>query len=504
MEHAQAVVIGAGFGGLGASLGLAESGWRVRLFEALRYPGGCASTFTKGQDRFETGATLFAGLGSDGLFGRWLQQHHQKLQVTFPDPVVELRRAEGSLLVDASRDAFIARLCAIPGAPSHQIHRWFALQSKVADALWPVLADPDRLLPLDARGIRWHLSRLPRYGVVLPLVGRSLGDVMRSHGIHDFEPLRTWLNATCQITIQCSADQADAVMALATADYFFRDAGHVHGGIGHLAQRMLTVLDELGAEVSMADPVGALTWLPDERLWLVTSRRHEVKTPIVVANLLPSALAGLLDSPTASLDKLARRVAHSWGACMLYLAVDPQAVQRVDAHHLELIDDTTTPLDQGNHIFCSISAIDEVERCADDSRTITVSTHIPLPAGRLPERSFVEEVQANMWRTLRRRAPELAAGVRRKWQASPRTWQRFTRRPHGRVGGPPRHAGLGAYLTMVNKPIEPGLWLVGDSIFPGQSTLATWLGGRKLAGRLARDTKRSPRLLAATQDDTCS
>jgi phytoene dehydrogenase-like protein len=73
-----AIVIGAGFGGLGAALGLAERGARVCLLEALRYPGGCASTFTKvvrdaeghaQTCRFDAGATVVSGLAPHQLFG---------------------------------------------------------------------------------------------------------------------------------------------------------------------------------------------------------------------------------------------------------------------------------------------------------------------------------------------------------------------------------------------------------------------------------------------------
>ena len=39
-ERFDALVIGAGFGGLGAALTLASAGARVGLVEALTYPGG--------------------------------------------------------------------------------------------------------------------------------------------------------------------------------------------------------------------------------------------------------------------------------------------------------------------------------------------------------------------------------------------------------------------------------------------------------------------------------
>jgi hypothetical protein len=34
--------------------------------------------------------------------------------------------------------------------------------------------------------------------------------------------------------------------------------------------------------------------------------------------------------------------------------------------------------------------------------------------------------------------------------------------------------------------VRPGLWLVGDSIFPGQSTLAAAIGGVRTAESVAR------------------
>ncbi|MEY3212550.1 MAG: hypothetical protein RIT28_3031, partial [Pseudomonadota bacterium] len=91
-EHEfDAVVIGAGFGGLGAALRLAEGGARVALCEALAYPGGCASTFSRRGARYETGATLFSGLG-EGQFLRQLRDRYApELRLDFPDPVVELR-----------------------------------------------------------------------------------------------------------------------------------------------------------------------------------------------------------------------------------------------------------------------------------------------------------------------------------------------------------------------------------------------------------------------------
>jgi phytoene dehydrogenase-like protein len=63
---------------------------------------------------------------------------------------------------------------------------------------------------------------------------------------------------------------------------------------------------------------------------------------------------------------------------------------------------------------------------------------------------------------------------------TPVTFQRFTRRAWGWVGGFPRTT-----LTRAWGPrLAPGLWLVGDSVFPGQSVPAVALGGMRVARSL--------------------
>jgi len=86
-------------------------------------------------------------------------------------------------------------------------------------------------------------------------------------------------------------------------------------------------------------------------------------------------------------------------------------------------------------------------------------------------------------------APEWAGRIRHLLPGSPRTFQRFTRRTGGYVGGIPRRAGLHHYAQLT--PVQPAerLWLVGDSVFPGQSILAAALGGVRVAEAVERSLR---------------
>jgi len=54
-----AIVIGAGIGGIAASIRLARKGYSVKVFEASNYPGGKLSEFKMGDYRFDRGPSLF-------------------------------------------------------------------------------------------------------------------------------------------------------------------------------------------------------------------------------------------------------------------------------------------------------------------------------------------------------------------------------------------------------------------------------------------------------------
>lgn len=479
MERYDVAVIGAGFGGLATALSLAERGRKVVLSERLNYPGGCASTFTRGGARFESGATLFSGFGPGQLFETWIRRHALDVRCAMLDPVVELRTPDGSLEVPSDRDAWVDRMAGLDPARADGVRGFFALQGKVADALWALLSDPAMLPPLGPAALLRHAARVPAYLPILPWIGKPLEAALAHHGLADFTPMRVFADAVSQITVQASAAEAEAPFAMSTMDYFFRGTGHVEGGIGALAWALVRAIENLGGEVRMADAVKGMR--RDEWGWRLNARRGVIHADTVVANLLPqtaAALAGI--EPTGRLRRLAKQVESGWGAVMLYLVIDPSACPRSTPFHLELVQDSAAPFVEGNHLFVSVSGADE-ERAPDGRRTATVSTHVAMDRV-TPER--VARIQAHMRAGLASLAPSLSAGVEREMTASPRTFERFTGRHRGLVGGVPRRFGLQGYRDLWPSPVAPELYLVGDTVFPGQSTLATALGGERLATHL--------------------
>ncbi|MEM9379720.1 MAG: FAD-dependent oxidoreductase [Planctomycetota bacterium] len=486
MTSYDAIVVGAGFGGLGAALTLAERGARVALLERLSYPGGCACTFEHDGDWFEGGATLFSGFDEGQLFRRWIDAHGMDVSYERLDPPLEMRTPTSTVHARRDRDLLRAQFEAMDGAPVRGIRRFFRLQERVAAALWPTLDDVALLPPLTPSRVLKHALRLPRYAPLARLVGRPLWRVLERYGLTEFEPLVSWLDAQCQITVQCGVRDAEAPFALAALDYHHRGAVHVRGGIGELAWGMARAIERLGGTVRFGAPVRSAERDPRGR-WSVSAGGETLSAPHIVFNALPQDAARLAGLDDPSLARMARRVEGGWSAAMLFRTVRPPREAGASARHLELVADPNQPFLEGNHVFLSIGA--EGEGVANPAlRRVTVSTHISV--GRLrgasdeDQRRYVQATQDRMRATISALAPEWDSVVR-EFSGSARTFRRWTGRAEGLVGGIPRRAGLAQYAEVLGRRLPAGFHLVGDSVFPGQSTLAAAAGGARVASSVA-------------------
>ena len=480
------VVIGSGFGGLSTAFRLAEENKKVLLCESLKYPGGCASTFEKKGLAFEAGATLFSGFGEEQLFAKWKTKY--KLPVEFmPLSPTVLFRCDGiSISVFPNREKTIAQFCSLPNAPVESIHQFFAYQKKIADILWPVFDDPRRLPPFSIHGLWWHFMRSWRYFSLLPIMNTPLIKVLQKYNLHEFQPLLQYCNALCQITIQTNIYNAESPFALCTMDYIFRGTGHIQGGIGTLAKAMVTQIEQMGGTVQMPGRVKRLEKSAEG--WNVYIRKEKIKTRTIVANLLPAGLEKLLpELPLPIVEReLQNSVEKGWGAVMLYLIIKDNPSLPRHPHHIQCVGDPSAPFQNGNHIFCSLGGAGE--NIDPERRTATVSTHISIEEYTNHSNVAVQiaTIQEKMKQLIHEKIPELVPYILEYIPGSPRTFARFTSRKEGCVGGIPRQVGWHNYKGLWPRQVHPNLWLVGDSVFPGQSTLSTAVGGARTANEVLR------------------
>ena len=478
-------VIGAGIAGLTAAALLARDGADVVLLEQHDKPGGCAGYFDVpskwGNFQFPVGATVALGLEKGGLHREIFEllgvecaaTPIERLSVFLPDARIELwhdsqkwRRERAQIAGYGRGQELFWRLQEIVADAG-----WFALSRKPALPLQkPVdigrnlaLADP-RLLPMIA---------------ALPF---SVGEWMKWLRVDRDRAFSALVNLQLLITTQSLSHQAPLSNGMAGLDLWRHGGFHPRGGVGSIAQTLLAAFAKHGGQSRFSTRV--LKARREGVIWRIETDKGALCANKVIANLPLANVSALV--PGADVAALAERAGEGWGAVTLYIALRDEAVPDDLPLHSQVLARyaATAPYVRagaGDDVFLSLSPRGDQSSAPPGWRTLNVSTHVRLNDWKNLSKDEYR-AQKKIWRdrlleSVRVALPDFDDGKGFVITGTPSSWENYTLRAGGSVGGAPlsrRNANLRALPSRIG--LE-NFRLVGDSTFPGQGTVACALSG---------------------------
>jgi C-3',4' desaturase CrtD len=497
----EVLVVGGGCGGLTVAALLAARGVRVCLLEKEPRGGGCAVSFPRFGYTFEAGASLYASWQPGEIHERVFAELPVKApEVRKASPAYVVRLPDGSdvPILEQTEEFEETLRRSFPECADSAV-RFYRELKPVAEALGRV----SRRLP-DLR----TASLLRRAGAFAP-EARVAARVMRGMrrtaaeyltGVS--ERFRRFIDVQLEIFSQRPSAECAYLYAAVALNLPRQGMYAIRGGASGLADKLTESILASGGTVRFNAPVLRLAYDEAGRATgvdLLSGERIEA-TRAVISNLTVWDTYGKLAGPGRTPEDVRKRIKplRGWGAYLLYLGMDESAAARLPAEHILALTDWQDAKDytpeETQFMFGAAPEWDA--RAPEGKRAVTVSTFteaeqwFSFHEDESEHEAQDQQMLERWWERIHRMMPELGAGIEVIETATPRTFYDYTRRRLGMVGGLGQSLDIFGMNSFTHLTAIPNLYMVGDTVFPGQGVAGVTQSALIAANEIAPPLRR--------------
>jgi phytoene dehydrogenase-like protein len=470
-----------------AALYLQRAGHQVVLLEAKARVGGCASSFSTNGFTFLSGATTLVGLEPDLPLGRVLRE----LQIDFSAPIAATNLAlwQGDTRTLISTDAH-ANLDTLARNYSPKLATFWKNAAAVGAVGWSAVTELH--FPPRHAGDLFGAATNSKAWSLVPALLRSTSAVLG-----DVSPReRELVDQLLLVSTQATAAKTPYLFGALGVEYLQRPMSLAEGGLAALLEHLGRVFVARGGTLHLQHPVTRVARRPHG--FAVTTPHGEFEAELCVLNLTHWNAAEVVDrSLNAGFEGTCARHPDAWATCTLYVGTRDVFEAEAPPYH-QVVLDRPMPTARARSIFVTLSRRDDRTQAPEGFRAVTVSCHTPAREWEhLDEATHAVRkaaVRDELLAALTNIFPALAHAEKPVvLPGTPRTWQDFTGRLGGRVGGLPFTFETLARGYPTGRTRVPKLVRVGDTVFPGQSVPACAWGARRVVGELLADAAPSRR-----------
>ena len=476
MSKSEVVVVGAGIAGLTSAAILSKQGLSVTLIESHTQSGGCAGTFNRKNYIFDVGATQVAGLEKEGIHSRifdFLDIPSPEATILDPACIVDLKDGFKPISIWYEKSKWIAeREMQFPGSS-----RFWNLCTLLHQSNW-LFANNNPVLPI---GNFWDFSQLLKALVPSNLVSgvllkSTIFDLLRICGLSKNERLIKFLNLQLKLYSQEDVYNTAALYGSTVLQMCQQPHGlwHLKESMQSLSEALESSLKKTGANLIFGQKVNSINFDDINMHWKISANSkinsfvYQAKDLVFTAP--PQSLLKHLRGPLKRKLTYKKRLSNlpdPSGALVFYSALKKEHIKKITSNHYQFVSQELGSL------FVSISE-DGDGRAPKGEVTLIASIFTKTKDWfDLDKQNYLKKKKYFM----KKISLELESQfniVPGNWLhmelATPLGFEKWTNRPNGIVGGLGQNPDIFGLFGLSSRTPFKGLWLCGDSIYPGEGT----------------------------------
>nr|ABV27216.1 carotenoid isomerase 1 [Chloracidobacterium thermophilum] len=499
----EVVVIGAGIGGLATAARLARHGVRVLVLEQHTVPGGSASYFTRAGYRFDVGASLIYGLGTEGTINfvaEALAEVGETVETRRDDVQIHYHLPDGlEIRTHYDRERFLEELTRYFPQERAGIRAFYdaAMETYRVLARVPLVALDD--VPGLVRGIAaapWDALRMSQ--AALTTLGDLAKRYLRDARLRRFVDIETfcWALTGANVTPLVNA-------ALVFGDRHVNGVRYPLGGCSMIAEKLAAGIERHGGRIRYRSRVAAGLIRQGRVYGVRLTTGEDITARAVVSNATVWDTYGQLfrEHPLASVmfREQSLRYAQADSFTSMFGGVAQAYLPPETAVHHIVVNDWEAYDQPRGMLFVSLPSLHDpslappgyhnvhafmVDRY-DDWSALTHSSQGETLRRTPAYRAAKEAAARHMLHMLERVIPKASEVVQVVSVGTPLTNERYLARTRGTYGPLLRRGPDILLKPQGGSPIR-GLYCAGDSCFPGQGVPSVAASGLSCAERILR------------------
>ena len=476
MRNSEVVVVGAGIAGLTSAAILSKQGLSVTVIESHNQSGGCAGTFKRKNYIFDVGATQVAGLEKGGIHSRifdFLDVPSPEATILDPACVVDLNDDGMPIPIWYEQSKWIAEQeIHFPGS-----RRFWKLCNLIHQSNW-IFANNNPVLPISNF---WDFSQL--FKAIVPsnlvtgiLLKSTVFDLLRICGLSNNDRLIKFLNLQLKLYSQEDVYNTAALYGSTVLQMCQQPHGlwHLKKSMQSLSEALESSLRKTGVNLIFGQKVNSINFDDLNRCWQISAQSKQKSFVYQAKDLIysapPQSLLKHLKEPLNRKQSYKNRLINlpdPSGAIVFYSALKKEHIKNTYSNHYQFVSH------EFGSLFVSISE-DGDGRAPKGEVTLIASIFTNTKDWfNLDTQDYLKRKKD----CLKKISLELESYFdigSENWLhrelATPLGFERWTNRPNGIVGGLGQNPDIFGLFGLSSRTPYEGLWLCGDSIYPGEGT----------------------------------